>query len=107
MNLIDQIIDQARSILYCPVCNTQYDKQRIRFRGFIDNTYIFQAYCNLNHQPVAITYLASLHRIDKPISTYFHILSGQKVTKEITKEVEKVLSSYKGNITSLLKADNS
>lgn len=102
MNLIDQIINQARNILYCPVCNSQYDKQRIRFRGFIDNTYIFQAYCNLNHKPVAITYLASLHRIDKPISTYFHLLSGTKITNELADEASKTLDSYTGKISDLV-----
>ena len=102
MNLIDQILNQARSILYCPVCNNPYDKERIRFRGFIDNTYIFQAYCNLNHQAVAITYLASLHQIDKPISTYFHLLSGQKVSKEMAEEVNEILNTYKGKIYDLI-----
>jgi len=101
MNLIDQILNQARNILYCPVCNSQYDKERIRFRGFIDNTYIFQAYCNLNHQPVAITYLASLHRIDKPISTYFHIMSGTKVTHQVADEASQILNRHTGKITSL------
>ncbi|MFH1855586.1 MAG: hypothetical protein ABH810_04260 [bacterium] len=101
MNLIDQIINQARNILYCPVCNNQYDKDRIRFRGFIDNTYIFHAYCNLNHQPIAITYLASLHRIDQPISTYFHLLSGEKISKEMVKNAEKILDTHKGSIAGL------
>lgn len=103
MNLIDQILNQARNILYCPVCNNQYEKDRIRFRGFIDNTYIFQAYCNLNHQPVAITYLASLQRIDKPISMYFHLLSGTKVTPEMADEAEKALDKFSGRVTDLLK----
>jgi len=102
MNLIEQILDQARNILYCPVCNSQYDKDRIRFRGFIDNTYIFQAYCNLNHQPVAITYLASLQRIDKPISTYFHLLSGTKVTRQMADEADRVLKGFNGKINELL-----
>jgi len=102
MNLIDQIINQARNILYCPVCNNQYDKERIRFRGFIDNTYIFHAYCNLSHQPIAITYLASLHRIDQPISTYFHLLSGEKITNETALKVNKMLDSFKGNINELI-----
>lgn len=102
MNLIDQILNQARNILYCPVCNSQYDKERIRFRGFIDNTYIFQAYCNLNHQPVAITYLASLQRIDQPISTYFHLLSGTKVTIQMADEVDKLLKKFSGKVTELI-----
>jgi hypothetical protein len=102
MNLIDQILNQARNVLYCPVCNTQYEKDRIKFRGFIDNTYIFQAFCNLNHYPVAITYLASLNKLDQPISSYFHMLSGTKVTQEVADEVEKILDNHKGNIISLL-----
>ncbi len=102
MNLIDQILEQARNILYCPVCNNQYDRQRIRFRGFIDNTYIFQAYCNLNHQPVAITYLASLNSIDKPISTYFHLLSGEKLDNEIAGKLDEALTHYNGKIEDLL-----
>lgn len=102
MNLIDQILEQARNILYCPVCNSQYDRQRIRFRGFIDNTYIFQAYCNLNHQPVAITYLASLNHIDKPISTYFHMLSGEKISLETGAELENIIGNYHGKLDILL-----
>ena len=102
MNLIDQILNQARNVLYCPVCNTQYEKERIKFRGFIDNTYIFQAFCNLNHYPVAITYLASLNKLDQPISSYFHMLSGTKVTQETADEVDKILNDHKGSLTSLL-----
>jgi len=102
MNLIDQIINQARNILYCPVCNNQYDKERIRFRGFIDNTYIFHAYCNRNHQPLAITYLASLHRIEKLISTYFHLLSGNKITREVANSASRALENFKGNINELI-----
>lgn len=101
MNLIDQILSQAQNILFCPVCNQKYDKQRIRFRGFIDNTYIFQAYCNQNHQPVAITYLASLHRIDKPISTYFHLMSGTKVTHDIAEQASKLLKEHDGPLGDL------
>ena len=83
MDLIDQILSQARNNLFCPICQGHYDGDRLRFRGFIDNTYIFQGYCANDHEPMIVTYLASLHRLEKPIGTYFHSLSGNKITQEL------------------------
>lgn len=104
MDLIEQIINQARNVLACPVCSMHYDANQIRFRGFIDNTYIFQAFCNKSHEPVAITYLASLHKIDKPISAYFHPLSGEKISDELANEAEKLIDKSYGSITELWKS---
>lgn len=97
MNLVDQIIDQARSILGCPVCNRQYKDDELRFRGFIDNTYIFQAFCAKSHQPMAVTYLASLHRLEKPIGAYFHSLSGERISKDTANKAEETIDNFNGN----------
>jgi len=96
MDIIDQILKQAKNFLICPVCGDQYDSA-IKFRGFIDNTYVFQAYCAKGHQPLAVTYLASLHRLEKPIGAYFHQLSGEKVTAQIVDEARKALDDFDGN----------
>ena len=97
MDLIDQILNQARSFLICPVCNNHYQMEEIRFRGFIDNTYIFQAYCAKGHQPLAVTYLASLHKLEKPIGAYFHPLSGEKLTPDMARKAEEVIESFNGD----------
>lgn len=96
MDLVDQILNQARNILFCPVCNSHYQLNEIRFRGFIDNTYIFQAICNNGHEPMAVTYLASLQRLEKPISAHFHQLSGDLVSKEIVKKAQDYFSRFDG-----------
>ena len=101
MDLIEQILNQARNILACPVCGLHYDKNQIRFRGFIDSTYIFQAYCNREHEPVAITYLASLHKMDKPISAFFHSMSGEKITSEIADQAEQIIEKCGSDVSSL------
>ena len=101
MDLIDQILKQARNILVCPVCNNHYEINEIRFRGFIDNTYIFQAFCAKNHDPLAITYLASLHRLEKPISAYFHSLTGEKITPKLAQEAEELIESFDGNFKAI------
>ena len=103
MDLVDQIINQARSVLACPVCNQQYEDEELKFRGFIDNTYIFQAFCAKNHQPMAVTYLASLHRLEKPIGAYFHSLSGERISKEISDKAEKFIESFDGNFREIWK----
>jgi hypothetical protein len=101
MNLIDQILKQARNILTCPICNNHYEINEIRFRGFIDNTYIFQAFCAKGHEPLAVTYLASLHKLEKPISTYFHSLTGEKITPKIVQEAEEFIESFDGDFRSV------
>lgn len=103
MDLIQQIINQARNILACPVCSSHYEVSQIRFRGFIDSTYIFQAICNKNHEPVAVTYLASLQKIDKPISAYFHPLSGEKITNELAEEAENIIEKFDSDVSALWK----
>ena len=97
MDLIDQILNQARNFLVCPVCANHYGASELKFRGFIDNTYIFQAFCAKGHDPVAVTYLASLHRLEKPIGAYFHALSGKKITKNMLAEVNKEIDNFDGN----------
>ena len=97
MDLIEQILNQARGYLFCPVCNSRYMENEIRFRGFIDNTYIFQAFCAKNHEPLAVTYLASLHKIDNPVSAYFHQMSGQEVTDQIADDAQGLFERFDGN----------
>jgi len=104
MDLIQQIINQARNVLACPVCSTHYDANQISFRGFIDNTYIFQAFCNKSHEAVAITYLASLHKMDKPISAYFHPLSGEKISHAAADQAEEVLEKFDNLVEELWKS---
>lgn len=101
MDLIDQILDQARGTLICPICQSRYEPERLKFRGFIDNTYIFQGFCANNHEPMVVTYLASLHRLEKPIGTYFHTLSGSKITKELVDKAMKEINDFDGNFRKL------
>lgn len=96
MDLVDQILNQARNILSCPICNSKYNPNQIRFRGFIDNIYIFQAICQNGHEPTAITYLASLQRLEKPISAHFHQLSGKKITPEDVERAQEYFSKFNG-----------
>jgi len=103
MDLIDQILNQAKELLFCPVCKNHYNMGEIRFRGFIDNTYIFQAYCNKGHDPLAITYLASLHRLEKPIGSYFFPLSGKKITKDDYNKALKSIDEFNGDFISAFK----
>ncbi len=97
MDLIDQILSQAKNFLVCPVCSNHYDVNEIRFRGFIDNTYIFQAYCAKGHEPLAVTYLASLHRLEKPIGAYFHAFSDKRITKSMIGKIESDIEEFDGN----------
>lgn len=101
MDLIDQILSQAKNFLICPVCNNNYNLDEIRFRGFIDNTYIFQAFCARDHEPLAVTYLASLHKLEKPIGAYFHALSGQQITKGMLEKAEKDIDQLEGDFEKL------
>jgi len=101
MDFIDQILNQARSTLVCPVCKSQYENDRLRFRGFIDNTYIFQGFCANGHEPTAVTYLASLHRLEKPIGTYFHNITGDIISQEIYLKAQEIIKNHKGSISSL------
>jgi hypothetical protein len=103
MDLIDQILQQARNYLFCPICNAQYQSGEVRFRGFIDNTYIFQAYCAKGHEPLAVTYLASLHKLEKPISAYFHTMTGNKITKEIADGANVYFDNFDGDFAKIFK----
>ncbi|MDH4358953.1 MAG: hypothetical protein OEV37_03410 [Candidatus Berkelbacteria bacterium] len=97
MDLIDQILSQAKNFLICPVCKNHYQTGEIKLRGFIDNTYIFQAFCARGHQPLIVTYLASLQRLEKPIGAYFHPLSGEKITEDLVLKAEENLDKFDGN----------
>ncbi len=103
MDLIDQILNQARNFLVCPACGGHFDLGSIRLRGFIDNTYIFQAYCANGHDPLAVTYLASLRRLEKPISAYFYPLSGKEIDLKAVKSAESELNTFNGDFRSLWK----
>lgn len=97
MDLLDQILKQARNFLICPVCNSHYKTEEIRFRGFIDSTYIFQGVCGKGHDPLAVTYLASLGQMGKPISAYFHTLSGKKISPELSSKAFDTIDKFDGN----------
>jgi hypothetical protein len=103
MDLINQILKQAKELLYCPVCKNHYNMGEIKFRGFIDNTYIFQAYCNKGHEPLAITYLASLHKLEKPIGAYFFPLSGKKITREDYRTATEFIDKFDGDFIKAFK----
>ena len=90
-------------MLVCPVCKGRYEANEIKFRGFIDNTYIFQTYCAKGHNPVAVTYLASLHKMEKPISAYFHTLSGVKITKKTVEQANKLIDDFDGDFAKVFK----
>lgn len=103
MDIMDQILNQAKNYLVCPVCKGGYETGEIHLRGFIDNTYIFQAFCSKGHEPLVVTYLASLHKLEKPISAYFHLLSGKKLSQETLQEAEKQLDTFDGNFKEVFK----
>jgi hypothetical protein len=103
MELIDQILSQARNSLFCPICQSHYEVDRLKFRGFIDNTYIFQGFCANSHEPMVVTYLASLHRLEKPIGTYFHTLSGNKITQEVADQASKEIKEFSGTFSEIWK----
>lgn len=103
MDIMDQILNQARNYLVCPVCKSSYATGQLHLRGFIDNTYIFQAFCDRGHKPVAITYLASLHQLEKPISAHFHPLSGKRITTETYQKAKTEIENFKGDFRELFK----
>lgn len=103
MDLIDQILNQARNNLLCPICQSRYEVDRLKFRGFIDNTYIFQGFCANAHEPMVVTYLASLHRLEKPIGTYFHAMSGKKITKELADQATVEMSKFEDSFADIWK----
>ncbi|PIT97645.1 hypothetical protein COT77_00235 [Candidatus Berkelbacteria bacterium CG10_big_fil_rev_8_21_14_0_10_41_12] len=103
MNLIQQIISQARNFLTCPVCHGSYGENEIRLRGYIDNIYIFQTFCSKGHEPTVVTYLASLQKTGgetrgKPQEAHFHPISQGKITDEelsqINSRIEGLTSSF-------------
>lgn len=103
MDMIEQILQQAKNYLFCPVCNSKYTDNEIRFRGFIDNTYIFQAFCAKAHEPLAITYLASLHKMDSPVSAFFYPLSGEVVTEKIAADAQAYFDKFNGDFKAIFK----
>jgi len=101
MDLIDQILNQARNFLICPVCNNHYSDSQLKLRGFIDNTYIFQAFCANGHDPLVATYLASLQRLEKPIGAYFHPIMGEKISLKTVSEAEREINQFNGDFNNL------
>lgn len=100
MDLIEKIISQASQYLVCPVCSSHFENSEIKLRGFIDNTYIFQAICAKKHSPLAVTYLASLHKLEKP-TAYFHLLTGKKITPSLKKQAIDLFDNFNGDFTEI------
>lgn len=97
MNLIDQIINQAKHVLNCPVCNSRYLDGDIKLKGFFDNIYVFEAFCANNHEPTTVTYMANLQRLDKPVETYFHKISGERLSEDDVLDASASIDKFDGN----------
>lgn len=104
MNLIDQIINQAKNVLSCPVCNSKYLDGDIKLKGFFDNIYIFEAFCANNHEPTVVTYMANMQRLNQPIGTYFHKISGEQISKNEVIDAAIEIDKFDGNFETLFQS---
>jgi hypothetical protein len=59
MHNIQQLIEQAQSVMTCPECGRHYEAGEIKFKGFMDHTYILQTTCSNNHAPIFTTWITS------------------------------------------------
>lgn len=59
MDNIQQLIEQAKSIMTCPKCGRHYNDGEITFKGFMDHTYILQTKCANQHAAIVTTWITS------------------------------------------------
>ncbi len=59
MGDIQQLIEQARSHMTCPVCGRNFEAKEISFKGYLDHTFILQTSCANNHSQVYTTWITS------------------------------------------------
>lgn len=59
MQHIKQMIEQARAMMTCPGCGRHYEAKEIRFKGFLDHTYILQTSCSNQHATIFTTWITS------------------------------------------------
>jgi hypothetical protein len=60
MHDIDQLIEQAQVVMTCPTCGRHYEAEEIRFKGYMEHTYVLQASCTNDHPKVLSTWVTSL-----------------------------------------------
>lgn len=60
MHDIEQLIQQARELMTCPSCGRHYEANEIKFKGYMEHTYMLQASCTNNHPTVFTTWVTSL-----------------------------------------------
>ncbi len=59
MDTIKRLIEQAKALMVCPEFGRHYETDEIKFKGFLDHTYILQEACSNNHQPIFTTWITS------------------------------------------------
>lgn len=59
MQNIQQLIEQARTLMTCPGCGRHYEANEIKFKGFMDHTYILQTACSNQHATIFTTWITS------------------------------------------------
>lgn len=59
MDNIQQLIEQAKAVMTCPSCGRHYGQDEIKFKGFMDHTYILQTTCTNQHPTIFTTWITS------------------------------------------------
>jgi len=95
MGRFDEIINQARRVLFCPFCGRQYPISQIQVRGFYNHTYVIQAMCAQKHPPVITMFVTSVK--GKTIT------QPKALSKEDFEQAEKTIEKFDGDFEKLWK----
>jgi hypothetical protein len=49
LDSLEEAFKQVQRAFHCPKCGKSYDKKDLQLKGFLNNTYIFKAFCDKNH----------------------------------------------------------
>lgn len=94
MDNIQQLIEQAKSVMTCPTCGRHYNDGEITFKGFMDHTYILQTTCSNQHPTIFTTWITSyappkLEQDLSPIDTD-HVLALHKALQTFDGDFKKI-----------------
>lgn len=92
MEFLNEAFEQVQKAFHCPTCGEPYSKDSIKLKGFLNQTFIFRAYCDNKHTP---TIAECVLYIDKN--------NIQPITNQDVIDIKHQIKCFDGNFEKLFK----
>ncbi len=86
------ILHVAQRLLWCPICQRQFDRRQIILRGVIRNIYFVQTNCDRDHIPVS-----ALMAIERAPNSLASSQTNETITQDEALDLRLALDTFDGN----------